>query len=221
MAVKISPSILAADFANLAYEVRRVEDAGADLLHIDVMDGHFVPNLSIGPMIVESIRSKSRLAFDVHLMVEDPDFFVPSFAHAGADILTVHAETRHRLYSTIAQIKRLNKKVGITLNPLTPLSAAQYILEDVDMILLMTVDPGFGGQPLIPGVIPKIRETREFIKERHLDIDLAVDGGINMQTAPDVVKAGANVLVMGSAIFREKDPSKLKGTISALKRLGQ
>ena len=219
MVVKISPSILAADFGRLEDDVRRVEEAGADLLHVDVMDGHFVPNLSIGPMVVESIRGKSKLIFDVHLMVEEPDFFTSAFAHAGADILTVHAETRHRLYSTVAQIKRLNKKVGITLNPLTPLSAAQYIIEDVDMILLMTVDPGFGGQPLIPNVIPKIQEARKLIEERHLKIDLAVDGGVNMQTAPDVVKAGANVLVMGSALFKEKDPDKLKETIAALKRL--
>ena len=219
MAVKISPSILAADFGRLEDDVRRVEEAGADLLHVDVMDGHFVPNLSIGPMIVESIRGKSKLIFDVHLMVEEPDFFVPAFAHAGADILTVHAETRHRLYSTVAQIKRLNKKVGITLNPLTPLSAAQYIIEDVDMILLMTVDPGFGGQPLIPNVIPKIQEARKLIEERHLKIDLAVDGGVNMQTAPKIVKAGANVLVMGSALFKEKDPDKLKEAIAALKKL--
>lgn len=219
MAVKISPSILAADFGRLEDDVRRVEEAGADLLHVDVMDGHFVPNLSIGPMVVESIRGKSKLIFDVHLMVEEPDFFIPAFAHAGADILTIHAETRHRLYSTVGQIKRLNKKVGITLNPLTPLSAAQYIIEDVDMILLMTVDPGFGGQPLIPNVIPKIQEARKLIEERHLKIDLAVDGGINMQTAPKVVEAGANVLVMGSALFKEKDPDKLKETIAALKKL--
>lgn len=217
--LKISPSILAADFGCLAREVKRVEDAGADMLHIDVMDGHFVQNLSLGPMIVSSLRSRSRLLFDVHLMVEEPDLFIPVFAKAGADIVTVHAETCHRLYGTIQLIKSLNKKVGITLNPLTPLNFIEYALENVDMVLLMTVEPGFGGQPFLLSVLPKIRNAKKMIDARGLNVDLAVDGGINEHTAFEVVKAGANVLVVGSALFGKKDQKQLRETIENLKKL--
>ncbi len=203
--LKIAPSILAADFKRLGEEVRRVEEAGADLLHIDVMDGHFVPNLSMGPMIIKSLRAITDLPFSVHLMVEEPERFIQPFIDAGADILTLHIESSRNVYTTIQSIKNLGKKAGIALNPLTPLCSIQYLLEDLDLILLMSVDPGFGGQSFISNVLPKIRKARQMIDERGLGIDLAVDGGVNERTAPSVVNAGANVLVMGSAVFHKRD----------------
>ena len=214
--LKIAPSLLAADFSKLAEEVRRVEDAGVDLLHIDVMDGHFVPNFGIGPAIVRSLRDKTDLPFNVHLMVEEPDRFIPSFIQAGGDIITIHVETPRRLYTTIEMIKDLGKGVGIALNPLTPLNTVEYLLEGIDMILLMTVDPGFGGQTFISSMLPKIRRAKQMIDERKLNIDLAVDGGITEKTLQPVVKAGANVLVMGSAIFHRKD---VKGIIESIRRI--
>ena len=203
--LKIAPSILAADFKRLGEEVKRVEEAGADLLHIDVMDGHFVPNLSMGPMVVKSLREITELPFSVHLMVEEPERFIQPFIDAGADILTVHIESSRNVYTTIQSIKNLGKQAGIALNPLTPLCSIQYLLEEVDMILLMSVDPGFGGQSFISNVLPKIRKARQMIDERELEIDLAVDGGVNERTALSVVNAGANVLVMGSAVFHKRD----------------
>jgi ribulose-phosphate 3-epimerase len=203
--LKIAPSILAADFSRLGEEVRRVEEAGADLIHIDVMDGHFVPNLSMGPMIVQSLREVSRLPFSVHFMVENPEPFVQPFIHAGVDTIIVHIEAFRNLYHTIQAIKNLGKKAGIALNPPTPLCSIQYLLEDLEVVLIMSVDPGFGGQSFMPNMLPKIRRAKQMIDEQALKIDLAVDGGINEMTAPSVVEAGANVLVMGSAIFRADD----------------
>jgi ribulose-phosphate 3-epimerase len=203
--LKIAPSLLAADFTRLGDEVKRVEEAGADLLHIDVMDGHFVPNLSMGPMVVKSLREITDLPFSVHLMVEEPDRFIQPFIDAGADILTVHIESSRNVYTTIQSIKNLGKQAGIALNPLTPLCSIEYLLEEVDMILLMSVDPGFGGQSFISNVLPKIRKARQMIDVRELEIDLAVDGGVNERTALSVVNAGANVLVMGSAVFHKRD----------------
>lgn len=214
--LKIAPSILAADFKRLGEEVRRVEEAGADLLHIDVMDGHFVPNLSMGPMIVKSLRAITDLPFSVHLMVEEPERFIQPFINAGADILTLHIESSRNVYTRIQSIKNLGKKAGIALNPLTPLCSIQYLLEDLDMILLMSVDPGFGGQSFISNVLPKIRQARQMIDERGLEIDLAVDGGVNERTAPSVVNAGANVLVMGSAIFHKNDVGNALNNIRKL-----
>jgi ribulose-phosphate 3-epimerase len=214
--LKIAPSILAADFKRLGEEVRRVEEAGADLLHIDVMDGHFVPNLSMGPMIVKSLRAITDLPFSVHLMVEEPERFIQPFINAGADILTLHIESSRNVYTQIQSIKNLGKKAGIALNPLTPLCSIQYLLEDLDMILLMSVDPGFGGQSFISNVLPKIRQARQMIDERGLEIDLAVDGGVNELTAPSVVNAGANVLVMGSAIFHKNDVGNALNNIRKL-----
>lgn len=203
--LKIAPSILAADFSRLGDEVRRVEEAGADLIHIDVMDGHFVPNLSMGPMIVKSLRKVTKLPFSVHLMVENPEPFIQPFIRAGADIVIVHIEAFRNLYHTIQAIKKLGKKAGIALNPPTPLCSIQYLLEDLEVILIMSVDPGFGGQSFMPNMLPKIKSAKQMIEEQALEIDLAVDGGVNKVTAPSVVEAGANVLVMGSAIFREDD----------------
>lgn len=214
--LKIAPSILAADFKRLGEEVRRVEEAGADLLHIDVMDGHFVPNLSMGPMIVKSLRAITDLPFSVHLMVEEPERFIQPFINAGADILTLHIESSRNVYTRIQSIKNLGKKAGIALNPLTPLCSIQYLLEDLDMILLMSVDPGFGGQSFISNVLPKIRQARQMIDERGLEIDLAVDGGVNERTAPSVVNAGANVLVMGSAVFHKNDVGNALNNIRKL-----
>jgi ribulose-phosphate 3-epimerase len=214
--LKIAPSILAADFKRLGEEVRRVEEAGADLLHIDVMDGHFVPNLSMGPMIVKSLRAITDLPFSVHLMVEEPERFIQPFINAGADILTLHIESSRNVYTRIQSIKNLGKKAGIALNPLTPLCFIQYLLEDLDMILLMSVDPGFGGQSFISNVLPKIRQARQMIDELGLGIDLAVDGGVNERTAPSVVNAGANVLVMGSAVFHKNDVGNALNNIRKL-----
>lgn len=214
--VKIAPSILAADFKRLGEEVKRVEEAGADLLHIDVMDGHFVPNLSMGPMVVKSLREITDLPFSIHLMVEEPDHFIQPFIDAGADILSVHIECSRSVYTTIQSIKSLGKQVGIALNPLTPLCSIEYLLKEVDMILLMSVDPGFGGQSFISNVLPKIRTARQMIDERELEIDLAVDGGVNERTALSVVNAGANVLVMGSAVFHKRDVDRALDNIRKL-----
>jgi len=213
--LKIAPSILAADFSKLGEEVKRVEDGGADLLHIDVMDGHFVPNISMGPMIVKSLRKETKLPFDVHLMVENPDFFLKSFSDAGSDIITVSVEACLHLNRTIQTIKQLGKKVGVALNPATPICMIENVLEDIDMVLLMCVNPGFHGQAFIPGVLPKIEGCRKMIDERELNIDIEVDGGINEKTAPLVVKAGANVLVAASAIYCKKD---VKEAIQALRK---
>jgi ribulose-phosphate 3-epimerase len=213
---KIAPSILSADFTRLGEEIKAVEKAGADYIHIDVMDGHFVPNLSMGPMIVKSLRAITDLPFSVHLMVEEPERFIQPFINAGADILTLHIESSRNVYTRIQSIKNLGKKAGIALNPLTPLCFIQYLLEDLDMILLMSVDPGFGGQSFISNVLPKIRQARQMIDELGLGIDLAVDGGVNERTALSVVNAGANVLVMGSAVFHKNDVGNALNNIRKL-----
>jgi ribulose-phosphate 3-epimerase len=199
--IKLSPSILSADFSNLINDVLKVERSGADMLHIDVMDGHFVPNITIGPLIVEALRPKSNLIFDVHLMIENPDNYIPVFAKSGADIISVHAETCIHLHRTIQNIKSQGVKAAVALNPATPLSVLDYILEDVDMILLMTVNPGFGGQSFIKNSLEKISDLRAMIEARGLSIDIEVDGGINLNNLKEVVEAGANVIVAGSAVF--------------------
>ncbi|AMM40634.1 ribulose-phosphate 3-epimerase [Candidatus Desulfofervidus auxilii] len=206
---KIAPSILAADFANLASEIKAVEEAGADWLHIDVMDGHFVPNLTIGPPVVASLRKVTGLPLDVHLMIEKPDNYLEAFAQAGADILTVHVETCPHLYRTLESIHKLGKKAGVALNPATPLSFLEPILEEVDLILIMSVNPGFGGQKFIPQALSRIQTVREWIKKYNLKVDLEVDGGISENTLSEVVKAGANVFVAGSAIFSKNDYNKI------------
>lgn len=213
--VKIAPSLLAADFSRLAEEVKLVEEGGADFLHFDIMDGRFVPNLSFGPVVVKSVRCRSRLPFEVHLMVEEPDRFVTPFIQAGADMITIHVECFRKLYTTIEKISSLGKRVGLALNPPTPLSTVEYLLKNVDMLLVMTVDPGFGGQHFIPEMLPKIRKARQIIDEKGLNIDLAVDGGLDEETAPLVVKEGADVLAVGSAIFGRGNP---KEALEALRR---
>ncbi len=198
---KLAPSILSADFAALGEDVKKVERAGAQYLHIDVMDGAFVPSLSLGFPIIQSIRKLTDMVFDVHLMICDPDRYISEFVAAGADIVTVHAETCPHLNRTIASIKEQGAKAGVVLNPATPLTALEYILEDLDMVLLMTVNPGFGGQKYIESCTRKIQELRKLITDRGLDIDIEVDGGIKLDNVGKVLEAGANVIVAGSAVF--------------------
>lgn len=203
--IKIAPSILSADFAKLGEEIKDVEKGGADYIHVDVMDGHFVPNITIGPLIVEAIRPVTKLPLDVHLMIEQPDLYIKEFVRAGADIITVHVEASKHLHRTIQLIKSEGVKAGVVLNPHTPIELILHILEDIDMVLFMTVNPGFGGQSFIPQVLPKIKALADMIKERNLSVDIEVDGGINEETAKQCVAAGANVLVAGSFIYNKPD----------------
>jgi ribulose-phosphate 3-epimerase len=202
---KIAPSILSADFSRLGEEVKAVERAGADYIHIDVMDGHFVPNITVGPMIVKAVRRVTKLPLDVHLMISSPDPFIQNFVDAGADLITVHAEAVHHLHRSIQHIRKSGAKPSVSLNPATPPEVLEYVLADVDMVLLMTVNPGFGSQEFIPEVVPKIRRLREMIEKRKLEVEIEVDGGINAETIHDAAAAGAEVLVAGSAIFYSKD----------------
>ena len=202
---KIAPSILSADFARLGEEVKAVEKAGADYIHVDVMDGHFVPNITIGPLVVEGVHKVTDLPLDVHLMIENPDQYINDFAKAGADIITVHTEAVNHLHRSVQLIREAGCSTGVSLNPATPLEEIEYVLEDLDMVLIMSVNPGFGGQKFIPGVLPKIKKLREMINKRGLNIDIEVDGGVNSKTIGDVSAAGANIFVAGSAIFNTND----------------
>ena len=199
--VKIAPSILSADFSLLGREVKDVEKAGADYIHIDVMDGHFVPNITIGPLIVEAIRPVTSLHFDVHLMIENPENYIQNFVHAGADYISVHVEACKHLHRTIHQIKETGVRAGVVLNPATPVEMIRDVLTDVDLVLLMTVNPGFGGQKFIPNVLKKIEQVRRWRDEQNLHFEIEVDGGINAETAKLCVAAGADVLVAGSLYF--------------------
>lgn len=203
--IKIAPSILSADFTRLGEQVAEAEAAGADLIHIDVMDGHFVPNITVGPLVVQAVRRATELPLSVHLMIEAPERYLTAFAHAGADALTIHVETCPHLHRTVQQIKELGLKAGVSINPATPLVSLEEIVESVDLILLMTVNPGFGGQEFIESSLSRIRRLRGMLTARGLPVELEVDGGINAETAPRVVAAGATVLVAGEAIFGAKE----------------
>lgn len=203
--IKISPSILASDFSKLGEEIARVEKAGADMIHLDVMDGHFVPNLTIGPPVIKSLRSVTSLPFDVHLMIDNPERYIEAFIDAGADILSVHVEKNPHLHRTIEMIKNQGCKASVVLNPATPLNTLEMVLDEVDMILLMTVDPGFGGQHYIEGMTEKVRELKFMAVQRGLGFDIEVDGGIDLENIHEVTEAGANVIVAGSSIFNAPD----------------
>ena len=212
---KIAPSILSADFSRLGEEVRAVAGAGADYIHVDVMDGHFVPNITIGPLVVEALRKVTSLPLDVHLMIANPDLYIPDFARAGADIIVVHAEATHHLHRTVQLIKSFGKKAGVSFNPATPLHQLDYLLDELDLVLLMTVNPGFGGQSFIEACLPKIHALRGMLDKRGLETELEVDGGVKVDNIGRISSAGADVFVAGSAVFGSADYA---ATIAELKK---
>ena len=212
--IKLAPSILSADFARLGEQIDEVARAGADYIHVDVMDGHFVPNITIGAPVVASIRRVTSLPLDVHLMIEHPERYISDFINAGADIITVHVEASPHLKSTIRLIKELGARAGVSLNPPTPLSTVKEFLPHVDLVLIMSVNPGFGGQSFIPETLPRIANMRKILDNRKPGIELEVDGGVNAENAPDIVEAGADVLVAGNSVFRAEE-----GISGAMQRL--
>ena len=214
--IKIAPSILSADFGQLGSEIKKLEKAGADMIHIDVMDGHFVPNLTIGPPVIKALRSYSTLPFDVHLMIEPVHKYIEDYARAGADIITIHPETTDNLESSINLIKKLNKKIGLSLNPDTPIDTIKKNLSSIDLVLIMSVYPGFGGQKFIPEVVNKIKELKNIKKKQNIEFDIEVDGGINFDNSKLVITAGANILVSGTTIFKENN-GNIKKNIDSLK----
>jgi ribulose-phosphate 3-epimerase len=212
---KIAPSILSADFAKLGEEIKAVEEAGADYIHIDVMDGHFVPNITVGPMIVEAARKATDLPLDVHLMIESPEMYIDDFVKAGSDLITVHVETVTHLHRLLEVIRDAGVKAGAALNPATPLSSIDYVLRHLDMVVLMTVNPGFGGQCFIPEVLPKISELKKITAQKGIEVDIEVDGGINVKNIAQAAQAGANVFVAGNAVFSSQNYAE---TISMMRK---
>lgn len=216
--IKIAPSILAADFSKLAEEVKEVEAAGAELIHIDVMDGHFVPNITMGPIVVEALRPVTDLPLDVHLMIEKPDQYIEQFAKAGADYITVHVEACPHLHRTLQLIRSTGAKSGVVLNPHTPVETILHVLEEIDLVLFMTVNPGFGGQKFIHSVLTKVKQLSGIIKERNLPIEIEIDGGVDAETIIPCVEAGATILVAGSAIYGKENR---KEALQEIKRAGE
>ena len=215
--ILISPSILAGDFSQLGKDIQRLEEAGADMIHVDVMDGHFVPNLTIGPPVIKSLRKYTKLPFDVHLMISPVHKYIENFANSGADIITIHPEATESLEDSIKHIKNLSKKVGLSLNPNTPIEIIENFLNDIDLVLIMSVHPGFGGQKFIPEVLQKIKNLRKIKIEKNLSFDIEVDGGINLENSKSVIEAGADILVSGTTIFRDNN-GDIKKNIDILKK---
>ena len=214
--IKISPSILSADFSNLRTEIQRLESGGADMIHVDVMDGHFVPNLTIGPPVIKALKKHSSLLFDVHLMISPVHKYIQSYSEAGADIITIHPEATEDLNSSILKIKELGKKVGISLNPETKIDVILEFLEKIDLVLIMSVNPGFGGQKFMPEVLSKVRELKKIQSEKKLNFDIEIDGGINFENSKKAIEAGVNILVSGTTIFKSNN-GDIKKNIELLK----
>ena len=214
--IQISPSILSADFSQLGNEIKRLEDGGADMIHVDVMDGHFVPNLTIGPPVIKSLKKHSSILFDVHLMISPVHEYIEAYSDAGADIITIHPEATEDLKSSILKIKELNKKAGVSLNPETKIDIILSVLDKIDLVLIMSVNPGFGGQKFMPEVLNKIKELRKIQKEKNLNFDIEIDGGINFENSKAAIEAGANILVSGTTIFKSNN-GDIKKNIELLK----
>jgi len=214
--IQISPSILSADFSQLGNEIRRLEEAGADLIHVDVMDGHFVPNLTIGPPVIKALKKNCSIKFDVHLMISPVHKYIEAYSHAGADIITIHPEATKDLSASISKIKELKKKVGVSLNPETKVSVIKDYLNQIDLVLVMSVNPGFGGQKFMPEVLDKIKELKNIQKEENIDFDIEIDGGINFENSKIAIEAGANILVSGTTIFKSNN-GDVKKNIDLLK----
>ena len=214
--IQISPSILSADFSQLGNEIRKLEEAGADMIHVDVMDGHFVPNLTIGPPVIKALRKYTKIPFDVHLMISPVHKYIKNYAEAGADLITIHPETTENLNDSINQIKEFKKKVGVSLNPNTEINVIENCLDKIDLVLIMSVFPGFGGQKFIPEVVNKIKNLKKIKTEKNYNFDIEVDGGINFSNAKTVIKAGANILVSGTTIFKENN-GDIKKNIESLR----